>query len=438
MALRLTIENMTNLSDGGPTSFTVTERRPVDIGRDKHLDWTLPDPTRYISSKHCEIRYRDNRYWLHDVSTNGTFLNGSDQRMRNPHELKDGDRLTIGHYLIAVSLDDTDALIPGPNPTGARAGSQQTPYPDVWNINREEPFTSKESRIALPNPDRGPVRPEFVDWTIDTQEVNVRQAPSVKETFEQPRVAAPRHPVWIDDAEKSNPSEASSTSLPDQADMLARKQKRTPQPSPAPALAEDTESPGQAFARRIAREASLPEDFFEGQNPEQLAQRLGELMRISVTSLMALLQARSEAKRLTRSTSQTTIQATENNPLKFAASAEEALMTLLARKTKAFLDAPTAFEQGFNDLKVHQLKTYAAMQHAASMLMSELNPAAIAEDAEKNKGMLDGIRSWKGRLWDTYVKRWKASFGRETGAGIEKFMQHFADYYDRHDRGDSR
>jgi type VI secretion system protein ImpI len=437
MALRLTIENMTNLPDGGPISFTVTERRPVDIGRDKHLDWTLPDPTRYISSKHCEIRYRDNRYWLHDVSTNGTFVNGSDQRMRNPHELKDGDRLTIGHYLIAVSLDDTDALIAEPNPTGARAGSQQTPY-DVWNVDREAPFASKGSRIAPPNSDRGPVRPDFVDWTTDTQEDNVRQAPSVKETIEQQRVAAPRHPVWIDDTEKPTPSETSSTSQPDQVDMLARKQKRTLQPSPAPALADVPEPPGQAFARRIAREASLPEDFFEGQNPEELAQRLGELMRISVTSLMALLQGRSEAKRLTRSTSQTMIQATENNPLKFAPTAEEALMTLLGRKSKTFLDAPTAFEQGFNDLKVHQLKTYAAMQHAASMLMSGLNPAAIADEADKNKGMLDRVRSRKGRLWDTYVKRWKASFGRETGAGIEKFMLHFADYYDRHDHRDSR
>ena len=32
----------------------------IDIGRDQHLDWTLPDPTRYISGKHCEIHYRDN------------------------------------------------------------------------------------------------------------------------------------------------------------------------------------------------------------------------------------------------------------------------------------------------------------------------------------------------------------------------------------------
>src|SRR5438309_6920058 len=35
-----------------------------------------------------------------------TTLFRSDQRMRGPHRLRDGDRLTIGHYIIAVSLED--------------------------------------------------------------------------------------------------------------------------------------------------------------------------------------------------------------------------------------------------------------------------------------------------------------------------------------------
>ena len=89
--------------------MTVTGKRGLDIGRDAHLDWTLPDPTRFISSKHCEVRYRDGGYWLHDVSTNGTFLDGSDGRLEAPHRLRHGDRLTIGQYIVAVTLDGEDA-----------------------------------------------------------------------------------------------------------------------------------------------------------------------------------------------------------------------------------------------------------------------------------------------------------------------------------------
>src|SRR5438445_617649 len=59
MALTLRIENEAKLPDGGPVSITVTGRRSIDIGRDTHLDWTLPDPSRHISGKHCEVRYRE-------------------------------------------------------------------------------------------------------------------------------------------------------------------------------------------------------------------------------------------------------------------------------------------------------------------------------------------------------------------------------------------
>ena len=109
MPLHLTIENETSLPDGGPLSYTVTGKRGIDIGRDQYLDWALPDPTRTVSGKHCEIRYRDGGYWLHDVSRNGTFLNRGAARMQEPHRLRDGDRVEIGRYIIAVRLDGEDS-----------------------------------------------------------------------------------------------------------------------------------------------------------------------------------------------------------------------------------------------------------------------------------------------------------------------------------------
>ena len=104
---------------------------------------------------------------------------------------------------------------------------------------------------------------------------------------------------------------------------------------------------------------------------------------MSVSSLMLLLQARNEAKRLTRSTSQTTIQATENNPLKFSPTAEDAMRILFGPKTHSYLDASRAFTQGFDDLKSHQLKTYMAMQHAVTMLVADLDPA---DDRQGSRG----------------------------------------------------
>src|SRR5579862_4656844 len=113
MPMTLQLVNETTLPDGGPVSYHISGKRGIDIGRATHLDWCLPDPTRYISSKHCEIRYKDGAYWLHDVSTNGTFLNGADHRMHAPHRLRNGDRFVVGQYIVAVTLEGDEAAANG-------------------------------------------------------------------------------------------------------------------------------------------------------------------------------------------------------------------------------------------------------------------------------------------------------------------------------------
>lgn len=475
MALRLTIENVPNLPDGGPISFTLSGRRSIDIGRDQHLDWTLPDPSRYISGKHCEIHFRDNSYWLHDVSTNGTFLYGADQRMRSPHQLKNGDRLIIGHYVVAVAIegDSRPSLQDSQASDAASTYQQHAAYPELWNVESGAPPVDR-SQILAPREAARPTNPDFLDWAAAVPEVEIKPARSraparpaepdigmdwasgsvsranVPVEPAAPPVAAPRRPIWKDE----EPAEsAANPFIPSQSEVVqstpALPAENAPRMSPpaepppsfsAPRPAEPSRAApqaGESFARRVARAAALPEDFFAGKDPDQLADQLGELMRISVANLMTLLQARTEAKRLTRSTSHTTIQATENNPLKFSPTPEDAMRILFGPKSNSYMEAPRAFEQGFSDLKLHQLKTYAAMQHAVSMLIADLDPAEIAKWVEQHEGTMDKLRSRKSRLWEAFFARWKAGLGREKGAAIEAFMLHFADYYDqdaRHDR----
>ena len=103
MSLSLKIENVDQLPDGGPVTYTV-DRKGLDIGRDPFMDWTLPDPQRFISGTHCHIRYQDGGYWLHDVSTNGTMVNGAPNRLTEPYKLNSGDRIHIGGYIVAVTI----------------------------------------------------------------------------------------------------------------------------------------------------------------------------------------------------------------------------------------------------------------------------------------------------------------------------------------------
>ncbi|MBR0936619.1 type VI secretion system-associated FHA domain protein TagH [Bradyrhizobium jicamae] len=447
MALRLTIENVDKLPDGGPISFVATGTRSIDIGRDNHLDWTLPDPTKYISAKHCEIHCRGNAYWLNDVSTNGTFVNGSDHRVRSPYELKDRDRLLIGHYIIGVSIDPAEVAA-GPR-CSAIAGRAVQPQLDIWSSDSVSVPPAVHAPVAAaiaPNPGLG----GFVDrdaslerdarFRVQTRKAGGDAAGEWNDGDLSPagevgeaQLATPGR-----ESRDENPSialqQAVSTGGPQRPVQRPRQDEAQPVSSPGLASAHRSEaSDHRDFMRRVAHAASIREDAFAGQDAEQLAEQLGELVQLSVANLIVLLQARNEAKRLTRTASHTMVQATENNPLKFSPNAQEAMMVLFGPKSRSYLDARSAFEQGFNDLKLHHAKTYAAMRYAASKLIAELDPTKIAKEASERGGLLDKVWSRKSRLWNVYREHWRASFGEEAGAALQAYLVHFVDYYDRED-----
>lgn len=138
MLINLTIENVDRLPDGAPITFS-SNGRSFGIGREKR-DWNLPDPDLFISGLHCEVRYDRGAYWLHDVSRNGTFLNGSDQRMTSPSRLADGDRIWIGRYIVAVSIEDGAPARQSPD---ARGFEQAPPQ-------RSDPFFGATAEQVAP------------------------------------------------------------------------------------------------------------------------------------------------------------------------------------------------------------------------------------------------------------------------------------------------
>ena len=132
-------------------------------------------------------------------------------------------------------------------------------------------------------------------------------------------------------------------------------------------------------------------------------------LRSAVEGVMQLLKARNQAKQMTRSTNQTTIQATGNNPLKFSPTPEDALRIMFGGKTRSYLDAQAALAQTFDDLKSHQLKTYAALQHAVSRLVGgpRSRDHCARRRSEQGAGSLLSPRRRR-KLWDAYRARWDA------------------------------
>ncbi len=217
MTLRLAIENLDRLPDGGPLRVEV-KGRGLDIGRDAHLDWTLPDPSRYVSGKHCEIRYRDNEYWLVDVSTNGTFINGATFRLDAPYRLRDRDRLSIGPYLIAVSIE-------GGAPAAASPPSLSAPGADVWGGSGD--VAPPDDRAAYRVRNRPATPGDFLDFATDAGMSSGAPATPWRDPAPAPEEA------WLTPPTAPAPR-AATAEPPPAAPVAPPRPVRAPEPAPPP------------------------------------------------------------------------------------------------------------------------------------------------------------------------------------------------------------
>jgi type VI secretion system protein ImpI len=434
MPLRLTIENVDRLPDGGPVRVQV-EGRGLDIGRDQHLDWTLPDPSRLVSSKHCEIRFRDDNYWLHDVSTNGTFVNGAQFRLEAPHLLRSGDRLTIGQYIVAVEIEGRGASQQAYSPSAAQEG-----VADLWGGGGEV-AAPEDRRDFMPERARK-AAPDFLDFASGVAPAEFSSPSPSSPAVDFGLAARGPEDDWLRGRKAPVPvAESADLTAPSPRRPVPPRAPTFEGPAPTPASVVET-TPAPSFAggspaisvdllARIARAAGIPERAIAGRDPLELADDIGGVLRLMALNLAQMLSSRSETKSLMRSSSRTMIQAIENNPLKFTATPEEALAIMLGPPTRNYLDAKATVERSFADLKAHQMQTYGAMQGALEALFEDLAPEKIDASVEVDRGLGGLVGSRKAKLWDTYSERWRAKTKRSDGRLSEAFLALFAESYDR-------
>ena len=106
LRLRVVSDQRRSLGDRSSIVFTVDGGT---IGRSADNDWVLPDPLRYVSAHHARVQFRNGRYFLQDVSTNGVFVNDEPEplsrRASEGYALRNGDMVRIGDYQVVVALD---------------------------------------------------------------------------------------------------------------------------------------------------------------------------------------------------------------------------------------------------------------------------------------------------------------------------------------------
>ena len=440
MALKLRIisDHYKALGKRSSRLFGVTGGR---IGRAQDNDWILPDPDRYISSHHAKVEFRAGNWMLEDTSTNGVFINGSDvpASVDGAYALKDGDRLRLGDYEILVSIDerndfpsDASGQMPAPKRVPARHGSSK-PEED---LGEELDLTDLLSDAAMttPPPALKPVpavqaSAEPFDLTkalgIELQTTRPGIPPSASSNSAPVSAAAkPRSgfaSLLDNPPDEPEPRTALPSRKPDDWQMQTQPyDRKSLQALTAPgALARPNEKPAAPIERRrtegnsdapvngveaFCRGAGIDPNSLPLEAQHALLKLAGQTMREVVLGLMDVLKGRADQKNRFRLT-QTTIQPSENNPLKFSASVDEALLKLLDVNNTRYLGVVDAVRDSFADLRTHQVALSAAIQAGIDELMNRIEPGELQErfDRGLKRGALLGAAN-KMKYWDLYTE----------------------------------
>lgn len=429
MALKLRIisDHYKALGKRSSRLFGVTGGR---IGRAQDNDWVLPDAERYISSHHCKVEFRAGAWVLEDTSTNGVFINGSDvpASVEGVYALKDGDRLRLGDYEVLVSIDERNDFPPdasGQMRIPARASSRRgTPKPEQ-DLGEELDLTDLLSDAAIKPAAAAkpaPTGPFDLGRALGIELQPARPGTPANSTA--PGVRPPRsgfaslldnppdegeqrtvtHAAKSEDWQmRTQPYDRKSLQALTAPGSMARPEKPAPQERPRRSADSSTLEPVngvEAFCRGAGVDpTTLPAD---AQNA--LLQLAGQMTREVVLGLMDVLKGRSDQKNRLR-LGQTSIQPSENNPLKFSASVDEALLRMLDPHNSRYLGPVEAIRDSFADLRAHQVSLSSAIQAAIDEVMNRIEPGELQErfDRGLKRGALLGAAN-KMKYWDLYAE----------------------------------
>jgi type VI secretion system protein ImpI/type VI secretion system protein len=437
MTLILSIPGRNKLDNGERAELRL-DRHGALIGRSAHADWSLPDPKNHVSSRHCEIMYREGTYLLADRSTNGTFLNGSRERLSALHPIRDGDRIAIAGYELLASL-------PGERHEAAPSATEPAADLEWADWQHADHHGEGDAEAAWGT---GPVvHQPSGDFTQDADYEWSEPEPalSVSPWASAPREAAPPSAldVWGQLARDNDIAWSRGGFGPVGEVMSAWSPPEVA--NPAPDLAMPTAGlkaqtdvasavvPGNAAEdwSAFAQAAGLKPDALRSP-PSALLAAAGAILRQLVTGLVLMVEARARAK-AQLGVEGTSLELDGNNPLKFIRSPERALMQLLETPQPGFMPAGRAIEDAFQDLQAHQMATLAAMRGALGDTLSRFSPAAIRDRQQARtpwQRWISGAR--EAALWRAYEQEFEGVIRGADEAFMDVFAKEFRSAYEQH------
>jgi type VI secretion system protein ImpI len=425
----------------GTASRAIFTTAGGSIGRRAGNDWVLPDP--HVSGRHARVRAIGGTFFLEDnESGNGVVVNGSRLHPNEPFPLKDGDKVFIDPFEIAVQVSMTKPgaateILRGQSAPPAHSAMSPADQPAAGplHVPMAEPAgfgdIVPEAGGAIPsdfNPllDAAPAVPP-----AGPSAASLQGRPVIHDAFAPPPpLQAPKAPPatpapgaiptdW--DVEEPLPAEPAPPPAPRQAVPPAAAAVRVP-PPPAPAPPAPYAGAGGADFASLLRGAGVPA---EAVSPEVMNE-FGQVLRSVIEGLMEVLRARSEIRNEFR-LPQTTFKTRDNNPLKMAVNAEDAIHNLLLKRNPAYLGTTAAFDDAFKDVRHHQLAMLAGMRAAFEYMLQRFDPRSLKAQFDAKPGRRSLGFGGQGRYWEAFEEYYKEA----TADADDCFRRMFGDQFAR-------
>jgi type VI secretion system protein ImpI len=404
------------------------------IGRSEDCDWVLS--AAGVSRVHAMVRFLNGIYFIEDRSTNGMLLNGSPLMRGDPAALKNGDRLQIDTFEIAVRMEqDSETIVqpsapipqyaPAPAPVSAPAAAPLSFGNDPLDFGFLDPLPQ--------NPASSPRR-STVDSLIPSPHI---PSPSSDDLDPLSFLDAPLNapapepipaPSWNHTAGVNDHFRPPTTDVRRQANVLPENWDLTtgdftpPAPAPVPPpVMEPLVAPAPP-PPPVAAPAPVAAPVASA----ALAPDVEQIFRIVVDGVMDVLRARAEIKNTFR-LPVTIIQRSENNPLKFSLGTDEAVQKILGPPNPGFLSGTAAFQDAFEDIRCHQMAMLAGVRAGFEALLMHFNPDRYEHEVDGGKRAAFGA---KGRYWDKYRDNFEGLMKNPDDSFRRLFGDEFARAYE--------
>lgn len=343
--IKLTVVSYNNEVPAFPVSATFG-RDGGTMGRGKDNYFVLDDPKNLVSRTQAFVKSDGGRHTITNLShANPILVNGYEIDAEREYDLRTGDEIQVGLYLLRTQTDTPVSDI--------KAGAAARPQPTLAVVNVHSPGTAPRQ----------------------TATAQSQASPGANAALATPAGAA--HAP----AGSANPDASDSASV-----TVARG------------------ADNQALLQAFLKGAGIPSvTFSQGLTPE-LMETIGKLLAISVQGTIGLNGLRALVKREVNA-DVTQVVVRNNNPLKFFPDGETVLTQMLRKKMPGFMGPVEAMQDAYEDLHAHQLGVVAGIQAAMQDILKRLNPQAL-EDSTKEGSFLGSMlaANRKAKLWDSYTE----------------------------------